>query len=199
MLLILTGRSGSGKDTIAQYLKQIHNFERIVTYTTRPKRDYEVDGVDYHFISENEFKQKEKEGFFLETTSFTNSDKKKLYYGTSFESLETKKKAILILNPSGVKELRNYNFNACIVHIDADDNIISNRLAMRGDKSKEIKRRMKADKKDFKNIDGFTDYRINNHGELTSNEIAYTLQDIYKRHLAILISNSLDEINPYYY
>ena len=90
MLLVLTGRSGTGKDTVAQYLKGQHDFERIVTYTTRPKRKNEVDGVDYHFISEKEFKQKEKEGFFLETTSFKNSDKKTLYYGTSIESLEKK-------------------------------------------------------------------------------------------------------------
>lgn len=192
MLLILTGRSGTGKDTVAQYLKNLkgqQNFERIVTYTTRPKRKNEVDGVDYHFISEKEFKQKEKEGFFLETTSFKNSDKKTLYYGTSFESLEAKRKSVLILNPSGVEEIRNYDYNVCVVHIDADDDIISHRLTMRGDNPKEIKRRMKADKKDFKNIDKFTDYRINNHGDLCSSEIAHILSDIYKKHLTIITSN----------
>ena len=55
MSICLVGKSCSGKDTIARELVKL-GYERILTYTTRPQRPSELDGVDYHFITENEFK-----------------------------------------------------------------------------------------------------------------------------------------------
>lgn len=49
-LFILTGRAGSGKSTCLSFLETI-GYKRIVTYTTRPPRNNEIDGVDYHFVS----------------------------------------------------------------------------------------------------------------------------------------------------
>lgn len=52
--IILMGPSGSGKDTIAKGLCSL-GFERNITYTTRPKRPEEFDGVDYYFVSDEKF------------------------------------------------------------------------------------------------------------------------------------------------
>jgi guanylate kinase len=69
MLVIVSGPSGVGKDTVIQSLGLTPTDpERsfITTCTTRPRREYEVDGVHYHFLSADEFEQKRDRGGFLE-------------------------------------------------------------------------------------------------------------------------------------
>ena len=66
-LLILAGPAGVGKSTLCQRLVQeVPGFERIVTATTRPHRPNEIDGRDYHFLSEAQFDAKLASGDFLE-------------------------------------------------------------------------------------------------------------------------------------
>ena len=57
MLLIICGKMCSGKDTIVKRLIN-KGFKKVVTYTTRPKKRGEVDGVDYHYISKEDFEKK---------------------------------------------------------------------------------------------------------------------------------------------
>ncbi len=66
VLLILSGASGSGKDTVMhELLKKYPNMKKLVTTNTREKRPDEVDGYDYHFISREEFEKLiAKEAFF---------------------------------------------------------------------------------------------------------------------------------------
>jgi len=66
-LLILAGPAGVGKSTLCDRLVQeVPNFERVVTATTRPHRPNEVDGRDYHFLSNDEFDRRIAAGEFLE-------------------------------------------------------------------------------------------------------------------------------------
>ena len=58
-LIIICGKTNSGKSTLKNALLQ-HGFESIVTYTTRSPRLGEVNGVDYHFVSEEEFENLKK-------------------------------------------------------------------------------------------------------------------------------------------
>ena len=69
MLVIVSGPSGVGKDTVISSLCLVPTEpERyfVVTCTTRPRREYEVDGVHYHFLSPEEFEDKRAEAGFLE-------------------------------------------------------------------------------------------------------------------------------------
>lgn len=82
-LLIIFGKSGTGKDTVVRKFvgaEQGKSFSELVRYTTRPIREGEVNGVDYHFISEEDVR--EEEGSFLEGHWFNS-----WFYGTSEESI----------------------------------------------------------------------------------------------------------------
>lgn len=81
LLVIISGPSGSGKTTIVRELiermRNRYPIQQVVTYTTRAIREGEKPGVDYHWISQAEFKQKIDQGFFLEWSNAYGA-----YYGT---------------------------------------------------------------------------------------------------------------------
>jgi guanylate kinase len=80
-IFVVSGPSGSGKTTmIDEMMKDSANaslFVRVVTATTRAPRPGEVDGVQYHFLSKDEFKKREAEGWFIETKEYSGN-----WYGT---------------------------------------------------------------------------------------------------------------------
>lgn len=66
-LIILAGPAGVGKSTLCERLvTEVPGFERVITATTRPPRPNEVNGRDYHFLSEPEFDRRLQAGDFLE-------------------------------------------------------------------------------------------------------------------------------------
>lgn len=67
LLVVLSGPSGAGKDSILRRLKELRpSLYRVVTATTRPRRQDERDGIDYHFLSPERFEGMIAEGEFLE-------------------------------------------------------------------------------------------------------------------------------------
>jgi len=86
-LIIITAPSGSGKTSISKYLlNQNLNLVFSVSATTRPKRENEIDGKDYYFLSKQDFKNKIEEGQFLEWQEVY----KDIYYGTLKMEVENK-------------------------------------------------------------------------------------------------------------
>ena len=78
MIIIIAGPSGAGKTTVCKLLvKNDNKLIYSISATTRDKRMGEKDGVDYYFITEEEFKSWEREGKFLETAKVHS-----YYYGT---------------------------------------------------------------------------------------------------------------------
>ena len=71
MNVVLIGASASGKSTLQTMLiNREPCFKKIVTYTTRPPRDGEVNGVDYHYVSVEKFTELADSGFFAEHNSY---------------------------------------------------------------------------------------------------------------------------------
>ena len=84
ILFALSSPSGAGKSSIARYiLKNDKTISLSVSCTTRKKRQGEVNGEDYQYISITEFKNKIKEGFFLEWAKVFDN-----YYGTPSKNIE---------------------------------------------------------------------------------------------------------------
>ena len=80
MLVIVSGPSGVGKDTVIEALRRLPvstRYHYVVTCTTRPPRAYEVDGIHYHFMSQEDFKRLREEGGLLEANEVHGN-----WYGT---------------------------------------------------------------------------------------------------------------------
>ena len=73
MIVVLLGKTSSGKDTVCNQLIQ-KGYKKLVTYTARPMRPGEVQNETYHFISKEEFKTLISKGFFAEYTSYETVD-----------------------------------------------------------------------------------------------------------------------------
>jgi len=83
-LFIVSGPSGAGKGTlVTKLLEHFPEMRLSISATTRRKRPHEVDGVDYYFLSEEEFKEREKCGEFLETAKIYHD-----HYGTFHQAVK---------------------------------------------------------------------------------------------------------------
>lgn len=139
----------------------------IISHTSRPKRDYEQDGIDYHFKDKDYFhKHRDK---FLEVAEFRD-----WYYGTSIDSLREDVLNIGIFNPEGVDSiLKRSNINAIVVYIEASDSVRYERAISRekDPDMEEINRRAITDYEDFKNIHEVADIVINTERNAIENII----------------------------
>ncbi len=150
-ILALFGKSGAGKDTIQKWLATNYNMNRIISCTTRPPRDYEKDGIDYHFLSTDIFTQKVLDLSMLEVTCFNN-----WFYGTPIESLKKDKINVGVFNIQGIQCLLQDNrLNIVPVYIHSHDKIrlLRNLTREKNPNCQEICRRFLIDEKDFLNID----------------------------------------------
>ncbi len=84
LLIVLSGPSGSGKDTVLGELKKRNlNMKQSISATTRPMRQGEIDGVDYYFTDVVTFEKNIEEGYFLEYVKYGDN-----YYGTPKKKIE---------------------------------------------------------------------------------------------------------------
>lgn len=164
-MLVICGKSCTGKDTIVSALTDVFGFHRIVTYTTRPRRPGEEDGKDYHFVNLAKFQDMIDNGDFFETTAYDTVEGK-WYYGTAWEDLEkADDNAVIIMNPHGVETIKGSDIPSFVVELTASVGTRFDRSKTRHDNFYERLRRISADNKDFKNIGRYTDLRLINQGK----------------------------------
>jgi len=161
-LFIIVGRSCVGKTTtllkVVDYFKDLHE---CVSHTTRKKRNEEINGIHYNFVSEDFFVEGINSGCMVEYVKYNNN-----YYGLSYKSFSDEMDNIVIVEPSGLNILREKlsdRYNIIVIKMDEPDNVIEDRFVSRGDTVEDAKRRMKNDKKIFKNVE--YDYLINSDEE----------------------------------
>ncbi len=173
-MLIIVGASASGKTCIVKNLYN-YGFEKIVTYTTRPKRDNETEGVDYHFITREDFLNKIKAKFFLEYVTY-----QKNYYGTSKESLSENK--VVILEPTGLAYYRKFlKDEAYVVYLTCDKQIRLERMTNRGDELSVVLSRIDNDEQIFKmSIGKYCDYILDT-SHLTVDESTKQVLEAYRQ------------------
>lgn len=172
-MIVILGESASGKSTVEKILSDTYKFKRIISYTTRPIREGEKNGVDYHFVTTDIFKQLMNDNFFAETGEYRG-----WYYGTAKEDYTDDK--VCVVTPSGLRQLKNnseLNIVSFYIKIDRRDRLI--KLLKRGDEIEECYRRSLSDVGQFDGIEKEIDFIIiNDDYKLSPNDIAMM---IYKK------------------
>jgi guanylate kinase len=155
MTTIITGNILSGKSTLARYLSK-HGYAPAVMHTTRPMRERERDGVDYHFISDGEFDRMQAEGRFL-TVLHAQTVYGIWKYGLSSDSL-TEDSVIAIGSESG--QILDSGRRVLFVLLDISEEDAMKRAIRRGDDAEEVIRRFRKDQPVFDALKGRADLAL---------------------------------------
>lgn len=180
-MLIVIGKTASGKDTIVNELVSKHGFKKVVTYTTRPIRKKEIPDVTYHYISEQEFLEKVQQGFFAEYKAY-KTEQGIWYYGSALHDYtNADEKTVIILTPSGLKDILKLKIEFSSIYVYSNQTTIKHRLTKREDKKEEAERRLRQDNLDFKEVEHFTDKIIyNNETDILENVVLKILKFMEK-------------------
>ena len=176
--LILSAPSGTGKTTTCRVLREkMPELKISVSHTTREIRKGEKEGLDYTFISQQEFDEKIKSKDFLEWAQVHN-----FYYGTSFQAADTSlgngHDTLLELDVQGVESLRAMDYEGIyILILPPSVEEMQARLTKRGTEPVDrIRQRVETGKKEIKKYKIY-DYVITNYVvEETVNAILSILQ-----------------------
>ena len=154
-MLILVGESASGKTT-TQKLLAAKGIRKVVTYTTRPMRDGEVDGIDYHFVSEKKFEEMVVKGDFAE-----HADYRGWKYGTALKDCGFTNTSAA-LTPAGLRSLVRAGVPNLSIHISVDRRSRLIKILERGDDIEEAYRRSISDVGQFDAVDREVDLVVHN-------------------------------------
>lgn len=177
--ILIAGKSGAGKDTLKNMLFNYGDYHSIVTSTTRPIREGEVDGVSYHFLSELEMLQKIYDGSMIEAVRFND-----WVYGTSLNSLSDDKVNLGVYNPEGIEILsESSSLIPFIVYVKCNDKVRLMRALNREENPDvlEIIRRFGADDKDFLDFEDCADLIIDSTEGLNQSDLDLIVQKANER------------------
>ncbi len=182
-LIIISGTTCAGKGTVIKKLLANHNdIVLSVSYTSRPKREHEINGVDYYFVTDSEFEDKIRNHDFLEYAKVQYG----AYYGTPkkevLELLERGKDVILEIDVQGAKQIKQIYPETILIFIMAPSmREVKRRIMQRGDEN--IEQIISRFKVAYNEIN-----QLNNYNYVVLND---DLDNAVKKVEAILISEKL--------
>lgn len=187
LIICVTGVSGAGKDTLVSDMLNEHPglFHKFLSTTTRPMREGERDGVDYHFIDQETFDAWLREGRFILNASFAGAS-----YGTLRSEFEGDKPVVAIVVEQTALELKELFGNVIIVNITVPELIIEQRLRDRGDAPEDIAKRLEADAPRRASLEQTADYQIAN---ISREDALHELTDLC---LKLMRAPQLDDQAP---
>ena len=137
-------------------------------------RPGEIQGVDYNFLSQEEFDLNKENGVYAEDVVYNASFGQVSYGSRKEDYLNSDDKSVIILNPYG---LLMADENDCLNHVfkvylRLTDELILERLSKRGDSMKEVQRRLLTDEVDFANMESHCDLVIDITKDMTPEDVA---------------------------
>ncbi len=157
-IFYIMGKSSSGKDTIYKKLSErMPELQRIVPYTTRPIRDGEQEGVEYHFVGEDRLREMQEAGRVIEVRAYNTKCGVWTYFTADDGQIDLEKKDYLVIGTlESFQALKKYFGEEKIVpiYIEVDDGVRLSRALEREQREKEPRyeemcRRFLADSADF--------------------------------------------------
>ncbi len=176
-MIVLAGASASGKTEVAKVLAKKYGITKIVTTTTREKRKDEVNGVDYFFVSKEEFEKMILDDRFVEYTLYNGQ-----MYGSTKDQIANDK--CVVIDPAGLRSYINLNNKDIVTfYLEADEETRHKRMILRGDDAEKIKSRIENDRIAFKkkNI-AKVDYVIDADDKFSIEEVAEKVYQAYISH-----------------
>lgn len=186
-LVVLCGESGVGKSTVKDMIVRRGILPNAVSATTRQRRENEVEGGDYQFLSREEFLKMGDNDELTEFTSYYIPNEGYVYYGLPKKNVDlTKSSYITILNPNGIEQLfKEMNpVDVLVIYIKRDDH---DRVVdyLNREKGKDVRKvlencleRYVRDEIDFRDIDLLADYVVENDGNM---------QDLFQKVVDIIV------------
>lgn len=170
-MIILCGQSAVGKTEIAKNLAKKYGITKVVTTTTRPIRNGEVNDIDYHFVTKEKFLLLKEQDAFIETAEYNQN-----YYGCTKDEVRIDR--VVILEPNGVKNfLKLKDPSIIVIVLTASEETRINRMISRGDKKEDIIKRIEGDKEHFKDL-SFANHIIDTNDK----DIDYIVDEIYQKY-----------------
>lgn len=149
--IVLVGKAASGKDYLRRKLAS-RGFVYGISYTSRPPRPNEIDGIDYHFLTREKFEELVADEYFYEHVEFNG-----WLYGTANHQWHGGCD-VFIMTPHGISKIRPEDRSSTfIAFVDIPIEVRRERLAQRNDTNDQTERRLAADERDFA---GFEDFDI---------------------------------------
>lgn len=157
-IFYIMGKSSSGKDTIYKKLSErMPELQRIVPYTTRPIRDGEQEGVEYHFVGEDRLREMQEAGRVIEVRAYNTKCGVWTYFTADDGQIDLEKKDYLVIGTlESFQALKKYFGEEKIVpiYIEVDDGVRLSRALERERREKEPRyeemcRRFLVDSADF--------------------------------------------------
>ncbi len=169
-IIALLGKSGCGKDTVLKEIEKL-GYKRIVSCTTRPKRQGEVEGFDYYFLNEHDFMSKANDFIeYRQYTTFDSNDQPDIWrYGIERKEVDlAKHKYVVVVDYKGFNDLKMFSNRVFGIYIDAPAEQRLERAKQRDPNFslKEWGRREEDDKQVFKNLSGINAIVYNEDGYL---------------------------------
>ncbi len=168
LLIVLSGPSGVGKDAVLKRMKKLgYPFHLVVTATDRPWRPGEVDGVDYYFLSTEEFTARLERGEFLEHAN-VYGERKGVPKAEVRKALASGQDAIMRVDVQGAATIRQKLPEAVFIFLSpsSEEDLIRH-LKKRGTETPEaLARRITAAREEMERLPGFDYVIVNRDGQL---------------------------------
>jgi guanylate kinase len=178
-VFVITGPSGVGKGTlIKQLLERVPSLALSVSATTRQPREGEEDGVDYHFLTEEQFQERRDAGDFLEFATYSGN-----HYGTLNSELDRcldrGRSVVLEIEVQGATQVRAARSDSVQIFIaPPDPAVLRERLRGRGtDSAEAIDRRLKTAEQELAQQDDFNHLIVNDDLDKAAAELESIVRD----------------------
>lgn len=161
---VLLGKTLSGKTTISNILEKDHGIRRVVSFTTRPKRENEIDGVDYHFYEDVQVYSLIAKNNVLALRSYQphhSFGPYPWYYGINKKDIDLSTDVLVITDFKGLKQVEEElgKDNVVSHYLDITHKEQIKRLETRGKElTEEQYRRIESDNKDFDGAKEYVDH-----------------------------------------
>jgi guanylate kinase len=166
LIIVISGPSGVGKDTVITQLKERNlPFHFVITVNTRPKRDNEVEGRDYFFVTHDRFAQMIENEELLEY-AYVYNDYKGIPKEQVRQGLNSGKDVVLRVDVQGAATIRRYHPEAVMIFLAplSEDELVKRLELRRSETSDEFNLRIAMARQEIKRINEF-DYVVVNRND----------------------------------